>query len=270
MKKASIGIVIVHFGEFSQTLSCLNSLKAISWPAEIHLSVAVVNNTSDKQISRKLKNHSVVKKVITNTQNIGFAKAVNQGIRYHLTQAVDFVCLLNNDVLIEDDFLSPIIHEFKKNNQVGILAPVIQHHSNSKTQYDLGGTIYPHIFWPKHTNVSHLPKQKTIIECDFVSGCCMVIPIEVIKQIGLLREDFFLYFEDVDWCLRAKKHGYVSAVAVQSQVYHKQSQSVRKDVQLQHSQENIASLVREQLPGIRKYPALLFHWLLYRYIRLTQ
>ncbi len=70
-------------------------------------------------------------------------------------------------------------------------------------------------------NVNEVYSRKV----DYITGCCLLIKRQVIEKIGLLSEDYFLYYEDVDWCLRAKKAGYDCGLVANAKIYHKQSRS---------------------------------------------
>ena len=63
---------------------------------------------------------------------------------------------------------------------------------------------------------------------DYITGCCMLIKREVVEKIGLMDEDYFLYFEDVDWCLKARRAGYKCVLASNSKIWHKVSQSTKE------------------------------------------
>jgi len=191
MKK--IFIVVVDYKAGENLKKCLASLKSAIIPSGWLKEVLVINNN---QINR------------------GFVKAANIGIRKAMENSAEAILLLNPDTVVEKDFLIPLL-----NNPADIVGAVIRFKRNSKWIYDMGGRVDWRIGRTKHIEkFSILNYQFSNI--DFVSGCAMLIKKKVIEEIGLLDEIYFLYFEDVDFCLRAKKAGFKIAVEPKSQIIH--------------------------------------------------
>jgi len=161
--------------------------------------------------------------ILENKKNMGFAKANNIGIKYALAHGADYILLLNNDTKIEMNFLKNLL-----NIDAPISSPVVKFREfkeNPKLIYDLGGFVN---WWTGRTshlnayaNTYSLYKDKDPIEVDYVAGCSMLIKKEVVRTIGLLDEKYFIYFEDVDFCVTAKKHGFNVIVDPNSIIYHK-------------------------------------------------
>ena len=193
----SIALVIIHYGDLAHTRACLTSLagKIQGEP------VMVVNNTPDDLSS--LKKIVPQLTLIENHANLGFAKAVNRGIREALQDPeVEAVLLVNNDALLEQGALSELKLALRKFPTAGILAPMLNHAGG----YDWGGTYSP--WWGKvaHRNWPNTPK--TYIKVDHVAAAAMLIRRAVLEQVGYFDERFFLYYEDVDYCLRVRRAGY--------------------------------------------------------------
>ena len=193
----SIALVIIHYGALEHTRACLASLAG-----KMHdESAIVVNNTTDdltnlKQISPKLM-------LIENGTNLGFAKAVNLGIRRALKNPeVDAVLLVNNDATLEQGALSELSLALRKFPAAGILAPLL-HHAGG---YDWGAKLNPWLGTVHHKNWPNKPK--TAIHADHVAAAAMLIRRRVFAQVGYFDERFFLYYEDVDYCLRVRQAGY--------------------------------------------------------------
>jgi len=104
---------------------------------------------------------------------------------------------------------------------------------------------------------------QTPIPRDFISGCCMLIPLEIINQIGLLREDYFMYLEDVEFCLRASKNGFKTYINPKAQIFHKGSQSSTEWTKIKYSWINSLKLTNEYIHGINKITALVFNFFFY-------
>lgn len=195
MKK--IVIIILHYGNVSITKSCIQGLeKHETYPYQL----IVVNNTQKKLIAKQVSNKKVI--VINNKENKGFAGGVNVGIQEALKNKFDAVLLLNNDTSIEKSFLKKLVELLYSKKEIGIVGPSIQFLKNKKRIFDIGGFVN----WFGKTCHEELSSTKNVLpyEVTYVTGAAMLIKKEVLDTVGLLDETFFLYYEDVDFCLRAR------------------------------------------------------------------
>jgi GT2 family glycosyltransferase len=218
-----VSVIIIHFGRLSVTQECVASL--LKFEKNIH-QIIVVNNAAESISGKDFgeKNNIIV---LNRRENVGFAKGVNIGIDYALKHNAEGILLLNNDTIITKPFILPLVNALGK-NKIGIVSPVIQFEKNKKKIYDLGG-YYNRFFGRTHHNeLTCVPKTTQYLYPDYVSGCCMLIHSEVFHCIGYFDEQFFLYYEDVDFCIRAKASGYKIAVVTQSKINHLLSKSVGK------------------------------------------
>lgn len=183
-------IIILHYGSLKNTNECLESLKKLDYP---NFEILVVDNGAKE----KFKNAT-----ITNKENLGFAGGNNVGIKYALNRGTDYVLLLNDDTIVDPGFLKELIKTGESDKKNGILGPI-------------GGKIN----W-LHTKGIHTTKN-----VDYISGVCMLVKRKVIEEIGLMPEEYFLYFEDADWCFKARKRGFKCVLVPTSQIQHKVSQS---------------------------------------------
>jgi len=135
-----------------------------------------------------------------------------------MDKKADYILLLNNDTIVSPDFLKELVNRGEKDKSIGILGPKIYYHNSDKIWFN-GGKIN----W-LYTKAKHINKKNT----DYISGCCMLIKKEVIEKIGLMYAPYFLYFEDVDLCLRARKKGFKNIVVHNSIIWHKVSQTAKK------------------------------------------
>lgn len=198
------------------------------------LKIVIVDNGN---VELRITNNKSRIAVIKNQKNLGFAKAANIGIRYALEKGADRVLLLNPDVEIEKDFTRELI-----NNPSDIVSPVVKFKRGNKWLYDYGGIVDWNI-----GRTTHLDSAKPI---DYVSGCCMLVKRKVFEKIGFFDERFFLYFEDADFCLRAKKAGFSIGVSLKSKIIHKLVEGPkRSDLKKYH-------LLRSNAIFINKYLGL--------------
>jgi len=207
-----VNIVVLNYNGKQCLPGCLKSLFQVDYP---NFEIVVVDNNSDDG-SLELARQSFSRATfIKNEQNLGFSAGNNVGIKYSLEKMADFVFLLNNDTEVEKDFLKQLV-QVAKINDAGILGALI-FSGNNKDIWFSGGKID----WlrMKALNEQVLIKNNNNSP-DFVSGCAMLVRAEVFAKIGLFDEDFFLYWEDVDFSVRAKKAGFALSVVANSHVRH--------------------------------------------------
>jgi len=215
MKK--VFIVIVNFNNLRDILKCLYSLRYEK--AEI---VIVDNKSSDSSVEAvKLKFKQV--KILESERNIGFAAASNKGIRYALRKKADYILLLNPDTIVGKNFLSVLLKK-----KADIISPIIKFKRKGEWVYDFGGRVNFLIGRTTHLEKNNLNAHLSSI--DYISGCCMLIRRKVFEKIGFLNEGYFLFFEDVDFCLRAKKVGFKIALESKSVILHKLSEGKAKSL----------------------------------------
>ncbi len=221
-KFPEIFIVILNYNGQSFLLKCLASVFKNDYP---NFEVVVVDNNSKDGSFEAAKKSFSKAHFIRNEENIGFAAGNNIGIRFALERMADYVLLLNNDTEVEKDFLRKLTETGEKNKEAGILSPIIFNGNNKKVWFS-GGKIN----WLKMKAVhENSIRTEDTYGTEFVSGCAMLIKKEVFKKIGLLDEDFFLYWEDVDFSIRAKRAGHKNMVVSGSWVYHfeKSAQNIK-------------------------------------------
>ncbi|HEX8964937.1 MAG TPA: glycosyltransferase family 2 protein, partial [Patescibacteria group bacterium] len=149
------------------------------------------------------------------------------GISYGFSYKADYFFIVNNDTEIKKEIISKLIDYLKQNEKIGIIAPTITFKKKNKTLFDLGGYINKITGKTFHDN-KRIVVDKNVLFPDYVSGCCILVPRKIFEKVGLFDERFFLYYEDVDLCLRVKEKGFVIALDPTVVISHALSQSVGK------------------------------------------
>ncbi len=223
----SIFIIILNWNGWHDTLECVASCKKLSYP---DFRIIIVDNGSTDGSEEKLRNSLKDTEVIQTSKNLGFAGGNNIGIKYALEHAADYIWLLNNDTVVEPETLGELVKVAEADTRVGIVGSKILLKDRPDTLHFAGGTvdlqtgITTHLgaFEKDHGQYDHLT------EVDYVTGSSLLIKRQVIEKIGLMPEEYFLYYEETDWCLQAKKKGYALHMAPKSRVFHKVSATVSK------------------------------------------
>lgn len=212
-KHPKVFIVILNYNGLEVLKKCLTSVFKIDYPNfEI---ILVDNNSSDGSLEMAKINFSKAI-FIKNEENLGFAAGNNVGIKFALERAADFILLLNNDVEVEKNFLTQLIDNVAEKKIIGLASPVI-FDGETKEIWFSGGRIN----WWKMKAINKKDIQtKNYFNADFITGCAMLIRAVVFQKIGLLDEDYFLYYEDADFSFKAKKAGFQNVVVSSSWIYH--------------------------------------------------
>ncbi|MSP12845.1 MAG: glycosyltransferase family 2 protein [Chloroflexi bacterium] len=229
ISKPLIWIVIVNWNGLQDTLECLDSLSQLD-KTGFDVQTIVFDNASAHDPRWEIQLSFPEITVLRMETNIGFAPACNLGISMAMDNNADYVLLLNNDTFVHPHFLRLLLIYALSHPNAGIVAPVICYASEpenvwfagARAIFALGYFEHQHM----HQNVKRLSSKPVVT--DYVSGCCMLISGKVIKSIGSLDGRYFAYFEDVDYCMRARRAGFESVYLPQSIIWHKESASTRR------------------------------------------
>ena len=183
--------------------------------------------------NNKLNNDSFITIIKANSNN-GYAAGNNIGIRYAINNLpFDYIWILNNDTVVERDCLSKVIdYSSKLDNDVGMIGTTVKFYYSPTILQSLGCTYNPFLGFStqlglnrKESTISKYRKDTNII--DYISGCSIIVTNKFIKSVGLLSEDYFLYFEEIDWASRGKKFGFRIDFCYDSVIYHKDGASTK-------------------------------------------
>ncbi len=216
-------IIILNYNGGKTVLRCLKSVFVSDYP---NFELVMVDNNSSDGSFELAKNYFTKAHFIKNEENLGFAAGNNIGIRFALEKMADYIFLLNNDAVVFKNTLSELIKSAQRetSKKIGIFSPVI-FKGNSKDIWFAGGKIN----WLK-MRAEHIIKTTNyeLRTVNYITGCAMLIKKNVFKKTGLLDENFFLYYEDADFCLRSKKNGFKSAVVTGAKANHQEKSEENK------------------------------------------
>lgn len=230
-----ISLIIVNYNADELTKDCLESLKSMT-ARSFRYTIVVVDNGSQEafKLPRSLQTETV--EVIRSESNLGFTGGNNLGITYAIEKYnSEYICLLNNDTTVHPDFLEQLYQKLSAAVPGGMISPKIyfskgyEYHKDAYTKQDLGKVLWyggGSIDWPNvhafHRGVDEIDRghfdQQT--GSDFCTGCCVLISREVLETVGLFDERLFLYFEDTDLSMRARKKGYQILFCPEALVWH--------------------------------------------------
>lgn len=179
------------------------------------LNIFVINNSETSPVIKSLESLNTKVVVYQNSKNVGFAAGANIGIKKALETKSDRILLLNPDLIITNRQIDILC-----DNSSDIVGPVLKFRRQGKSIYDYGGRIDWILGRSFHQEFESIQKTRPLQKTDYLSGACMLINKGVLETIGLLDERFFMYFEDVDFCLRAKRANFSIEVELHAIVEH--------------------------------------------------
>jgi len=270
MKYPKVFIILVNYNGEDDTVDCLKSLDNLIYKNH---EILLVDNASKNQAEflSEVQEKFPQIKTFAQRENTGFAGGNNVGIDYAMLHEADYILLLNNDTIVAPDFLNILVDVSKENPEGGLLTPKIYFHDK------------PNVIWHavckfswmgggrpmQYMEVDDKVEKRDVLKTQYVSGCAMLIKKDVIKKIGKLHEDFFMYYEDTDFSLRAKKEGFELMYVPGSHIWHKVSRSTKRSMNT--PKVHYYHVRNALLLSKRNAPKIIMHgiyvWSIYLYLK---
>jgi len=236
MGRTSLSIVIVNYNTEALLRSCLESVYAGADGTTTDIWV-VDNHSCDNSVSMLRSSFPFVN-VIANSENVGFSRANNAAISQGRS---DYILLLNPDTLVIDDAIERMVTFLDEHPKVGIAGCKVLNRDGTLQLACRRSIPTPKVAFYRLTGLSRLFPQSKLIakynmtyespdrmhEVDAVSGAFLMIRRKVVEEIGLLDERFFMYGEELDWCLRAKRAGWTVAYHPEARIIHYKGESTK-------------------------------------------
>ena len=221
------------------------------------------NESNDVNVKREFNSLPSNKKltIINNDQNYGFAEGNNIGIIYALKNNPSYLLLLNNDTVVNKDFLKELVYYAEKDEKSGIIGSKIYYYDQPTVINSFGGKIRWNLGLGKNLGIGEVDKGQfnDIFEVDCLLGACLLIRSSLLQEIGLMDKNFFLLLEDTDLCVRAKKAGYRILLSPSSIIYHKEGISGEKSpLKTYYFNRNRFIFVKKHLKTFSKYLIILY------------
>lgn len=222
-----VGIILLNYNNAIDTIECFKNLRKISYD---NFQIVIVDNHSTDDSLEFIKAEIKDEKLLKSDTNKGYAAGNNIGIQYCLSEKCDYLCILNNDVKVASNFLDILVETMSNNDSIGIAGPKICDYDDPDNIQSIGSTV--NMNFGRATELFKNQNSKDvvgkIIDCDYVGGACMLVRKEVIDNIGLIPEEYFLFYEENEWCQKAKKAGYKIVGVSDSVIWHKGSHTINQ------------------------------------------
>lgn len=292
-----VAVILLNWNGWRDTLECLESVLRMSYPPSLVIvcdnastdeSLASIQGWADGSLVAESANPELTHLVsppvrkplafammdatgalrhvlpevplvlIQTGANLGFAGGNNVGLRYALSRPdINYFWLLNNDTIVEPGALGAMVAVIEANDRIGLCGSVLRDYFHPREVLTLGGRSYSRLSG-RTRPIQAASDPEAQRRPDYIEGASMLVRRKFLETVGLMAEDYFLYFEEMDWVIRAR--GCFSfTYAPQSIVYHKEGGSIGS-----HKDRNRRSALsdfyqaRNRLIFTRRY----FAWLL--------
>ena len=226
-----VDAVIVTWNKKKDVISLLKQFDDFDYP-EDKLNITVVDNNSIDGTAEIIKNDFPTINLIVNEENLGGAGGFNAGMRWVLENRPDsqYLWLLDNDVQLDMKALKELVAVMENNPDAAICGSKIVNIDDHDDVIEVGAFIDYKKGGIKSNNIGSMGSQgcndkekncqKDVFDVDYVAACSLLARIDVVKKHDVWREEFFIYWDDLEWGARFKKAGYRVLASNKSKVYH--------------------------------------------------
>lgn len=211
--------VVLNMNRRHDTLECLSSLERT---AHARSQVMVLDCLSQDGSAEAVRMECPGVTVVELLENRGYAGNNNIGLRAALDMGADWVFVLNNDVTVAPDCLPMLLSVGEAHADIGVVGPMVFHHDEPGVIQSAGGVLSAR--WEGvhlGQNEDDEGQFKTPRDVDWLSGCALLIRRDVLKDVGLFDERFFAYWEETEWCVRARRAGWRIVHVPAAKLWHK-------------------------------------------------
>ena len=225
-----LSIVITVYGKTDLLELCVNSIRK-NLKDELNYEIIVASSATEESAYDLMREKFPEMKFIANEENKGFGFVANQGIK---ESAGEYIFIINHDIIIKDNAVQKLLQYLKDNREVGVVGPRLVNFDGSVQDsafrfYEWRTIVYRRTFigrfnFAKKHLAKFLSKDRLggnkVLDVDWIMGSAMMVPRGAIDKVGLFDSQFFMYFEDVDWCWRFWQAGYKVVYNPNVQVAH--------------------------------------------------
>jgi GT2 family glycosyltransferase len=212
-----VGVIVLNWNNLLDTLECVESVRSSDY---VNLAIWVVDNYSDEDPTLELNAKYPEVSVLRTAKNLGYAGGNNAGVRAAIDRGAAYIFLLNNDAVVAPDCVRRLVEAAEADRRIGMATPTVFHYDRRSEVYWDGGFVDWKSGDVRHDS-SSLPVAGGITWAEWLNGCSLFVRVSAIRDIGLLDERYFLYFEDADWSVRAGRRGWTNAVVSKARAWHK-------------------------------------------------
>ena len=241
-----VAIIILNWNNYEDTIACVHSVQKSTYP---RYEIIIVDNGSTNGSQKILEKEFPHLKVIQTGKNLGYSGGNNQGIRCALERGAELLWVLNPDTVVAPDALEKMGREVNKTG-IGVVAPKIYFYDSPNKVWFVGGILNMRTGQVGHEHEGEVDEGQFDKEnkLEWATGASLLIKREVFGKIGLFDERYFLFYEDVDFCVRAGVAGFKIFFAPKAKIWHNVGASVGRE-----TPNNTYYITRSRLYFVRKF-----------------
>ncbi|RYM06527.1 glycosyltransferase family 2 protein [Sporolactobacillus sp. THM7-7] len=222
-----VAIIVLNWNDYDDTAECLKSLEWLNYP-DFHVYL-VDNHSSDhsfEKLQEENRRHPFQYDItfLESGANLGFAGGNNLAIKKAYNEGYDYFWLVNNDAVVTPDALTELVRTLEKDERAGIAGSKIYYYNSTKIWF-AGGLVSLWTGQTHHIGLGEEDRGQYDKEqpVEYITGCSLLFKRALIDKIGLMREFYFLYYEETEWNIRARQAGFKVVYQPNSRVFHKVS-----------------------------------------------
>jgi GT2 family glycosyltransferase len=219
-----IAVILLHWKGDDDTLACLESLRA---QQGVQLRLMLTYNGPEAELSPQVRAAVAPEELLFTGGNLGYAGGNNVPLQRALADGEELMLVLNNDTVLAPDCLLHLARALQADPQLGAVAPKSYYLTPPDVIYFAGGRLTPKGY-TEHIGIGEPdgPQFDQPANCDWLTGCAILFRGAALRRVGLFEARFFIYFEDTDWSLRARRAGYTLGYVPAARLWHKVSPSM--------------------------------------------
>jgi GT2 family glycosyltransferase len=256
----NVAIIILNWNNAADTIICLRSIDKLNYKSYYTIVVDNGSTDSSKQVIRQQFPDVII---LDPDLNLGYAEGNNVGIRYAIANGAKYILLLNNDTIIDSDSLGQLVSAAETHADAAFLGPKIYHLDLPQRIQSAGGEL-DRLWRSKQRGLDTVDQGQfeIIEEVDYLIGAALLMSVDHLKTIGLFDPTFFMYREDVDLCMRARKCGFKVLFVPSAKIWHRNHYDHTNELArvTYYVTRNSLLLIRKHHGG-----ALLFIQIIFRY-----
>lgn len=251
MPQPLLHILILSNSRRDDTLACLSALFQSDYG---NFQIILLDNGSTDGTVAAVRQSYADLPIISLGENLGYAGNNNVGIKMALDHGAEWILLLNDDTVLEPTCLSTLMQTVIADPTVGMAGPMVYHFDEPDVIQSAGGVL------GKYWDNRHLGQNEkdhgqfpAVHEVEWITGCALLVSRSVIEQVGMLDPDYFLYWEETEWCIRAGKAGWKIVHVPGAKLWHK---GVKRDYQPRpyvtyyHTRNHLLTLAKHRAPMV--------------------
>jgi GT2 family glycosyltransferase len=253
-----VSIIVLNYMQWHDTIACVCSLQRCTYQ---NYEIVLIDNGSPNDSENQLRKQFPDLTFFQTGNNLGYTGGINYGIKKVLQGNPEFVLVINPDTTVEPSFLDHLVAGMVGNPNAAIVGGTIFHSNDKNKIWYAGGKLLPWRGLAHHfTSLVEgaVTPQEKFIRVTFVTGCLMLIRVSALNNIGLLDDRFFMYYDDIEYCSRAQRLGYILLYVPEAKILHNIVCVDKAVYKLYYSMRNRYLLIRTAFSGMQRWTAMIY------------